>query len=443
VLSRGQNVELSVEKPAAGGRMIARHDGEVVLVSGAIPGERVLVRVERAERRLAFASVVDVREESPDRRAAFADSSCGGCVYSHVVYPRQLGLKADIVRDAFLRLGRIPIDGPISVAPSLERGYRMRARFHVDGTRFGFYREGTHTLCDAASTGQVTDTALESVSSAVETLVAAGARIEWVELTESVDGSERALAVAVDDVSTIAAGALESLTAGSRLVGCAIQDRRSRVAETGTPSVADALSLLTRGRVPDGRLRRHAASFFQANRFLVPDLVLAVMDAVVADGLVLDLYAGVGLFSIALAASGRRGVAAVEGDRMSGADLDWNARNVSAPEAVPTVILDSVERYLAARQSASPRVATVIVDPPRTGISAEAMASLLKRAAPRLVYVSCDPATLARDARRLLDGGYVLDSLRAFDLFPNTPHVECLACFSRPSVRPVPIVFHP
>ena len=410
--------------------MIARHEGQVVLVSGAIPGERVLARVERTERRLAFASVVDVQEESPDRRAGFADSACGGCVYSHIVYPRQLGLKADIVRDAFLRLGRIPIDAPIPVAPSPERGYRMRARFHVDGMRFGFYREGTHALCDAASTEQVSDTALESVSSAVKTLVAAGARIEWVELTESVDGSERALAVAVDDVSAIAAGALAPLAAGSGLVGCAIQDRRSRVAEAGAPSVTDALSLLTRGRVHDGRLRRHAASFFQANRFLVPDLLLAVMDAV-GDGPVLDLYAGVGLFSVAMAESGRRGVVAVEGDRMSGADLEWNARNVSAAEAVPTVILDSVEGYLAARQPASPRVATVIVDPPRTGISAEAMTSLLTRAAPRIVYVSCDPATMARDARRLLDGGYRLDSLRAFDLFPNTPHVEALGVFCK------------
>ena len=315
MLTPGQNVELSIEKPAAGGRMIARHEGQVVLVSGAVPGERVLARIERNDRRLAFASVVDVREQSPDRRPAFGDSTCGGCVYSHIVYARQLALKADIVRDAFLRLGRIPVEGAIAVAASPERGYRMRARFHVDGTRFGFYREGTHALCDAAATGQVSETALASVSSAVTVLAAAGARIDWVELTESVDGSQRALAVAVDDVSTIAEGALAPLSAGSGLLGCAIQDRRSRVLEAGAPSVSDAMSLLTRGRVPAGRLRRHAASFFQANRFLVPDLVLAVMDAV-ADGPVLDLYAGVGLFSIALAASGRRGVMAIEGDRM-------------------------------------------------------------------------------------------------------------------------------
>ena len=159
--------------------MIARHDGQVVLVAGAVPGERVR-RARRASRAPPRVRVGRRRrqEASPDRRDGFADSACGGCVYSHIAYPRQLALKADIVRDAFLRLGRIPIDGPIAVAASPERGYRMRARFHVDGCRVGFYREGTHTLCDAAATGQLSDAALESVVVGGQALVAAGARVD-------------------------------------------------------------------------------------------------------------------------------------------------------------------------------------------------------------------------------------------------------------------------
>lgn len=410
--------------------MIARHDGQVVLVSGAVPGERVLARIERTERRLAFATVVDVRDASPDRRAAFADPSCGGCVYSHVAYARQLTLKSEIVRDAFLRLGRIPIEGPVPVAASPERGYRMRARFHAEGARAGFYREGTHTLCDAGGTGQVSDAARDAVTSAVATLAGAGARVEWVELAESVDGAQRALWIAVGDVSAIEEGLLQGLQAAGGLTGCVVHDARGRDLDAGDPAVTDAVSVLTRGRVPDGELRRHAASFFQANRFLVPDLVSAVMDATTADGAVLDLYAGVGLFSVALAASGTREIVAVEGDRMSGADLERNARHAATGSALTTV-LDSVERYLVSRRARPHRLETVIVDPPRTGISTEAMAPLLKLGAPRLVYVSCDPATMARDARRLLDGGYRLDSMRGFDLFPNTPHVECLGSFSR------------
>jgi 23S rRNA (uracil1939-C5)-methyltransferase len=133
----------------------------------------------------------------------------------------------------------------------------------------------------------------------------------------------------------------------------------------------------------------------------------------------------VGLFSLPLAAMGQLEVTAVEGDRASGADLRDNAR-AHAPRL--QVHVAGVEEYLASRRKAP---ATVIIDPPRTGLSKEAAERLIRMAPPRIVYVSCDPPTLARDARRLLDGGYRLGSLRAFDLFPNTPHVESLAVFDR------------
>jgi 23S rRNA (uracil1939-C5)-methyltransferase len=398
MLTVGQPVALTVEKPAAGGRMIARHEGQVVLVAGAVPGERVVARVERAERRLAFATVTEVSEASSDRREGFADPLCGGCVYSHIAYSRQLVLKAEIIRDAFQRLGRIPIEASIDVAGSPERAYRMRARLHAERGRIGFYREGTHTLCDAGQTGQLSAAALEAIGAAVGALEHDGAHATSVELAENIAGNQRALSIEVGG--------------GRRVL-------------VGESSVADPLEVLTRGRVTGAELHRHPESFFQANRFLVPDLVSAVLDAVAPDGPVLDLYAGVGLFSIALAALGREGVIAVEGDRSSGADLQ---RNASPFGDRLTLVLESVEHYLARRP---PTVATVVLDPPRTGVSPEAMAGLLKLGVPRLVYVSCDPPTLARDARRLLDAGYALDSLRGFDLFPNTSHVEALGVFRR------------
>jgi 23S rRNA (uracil1939-C5)-methyltransferase len=403
--------------------MIARSDGQVILVSGAVPGERVIARVERTERRLAFASVVDVSEPSIDRRSGLADPACGGCVYSHIVYSRQLTLKAEIVVDAFLRLGRVTVDGPIDVAPSPERGYRMRSRFHVEGARFGFYREGTHTLCDASATGQVGESALRAVASVVERLSEAGARASAIELTESVDAGQRAVSVTLDGNRAAAEAALARIATSDGLRGCAVRTADGARVESGDPYVVDSFDALTGGRATHGELRRHAESFFQANRFLVPDLVAAVLDSVIA-GPVLDLYAGVGLFSIALARAGLQEITAVEGDRMSGLDLQYNAR--SAASAVG-VVQDSVERFLHALTS---RAGTIVVDPPRTGISAEAMTSLVRMGAPRIVYVSCDPATMARDARRLLDGGYRLESLRAFDLFPNTPHVECVGVFA-------------
>src|SRR5688572_25000996 len=144
MLTPGQELELLVEKPAAGGRMIARHEGQVLFVLGAIPGERVTARVDRVERQLAFATTLQVLDPSPDRREHGGDPLCGGCLYSHVLYPRQLALKSDVVQDAFSRLGRIALPEAPPVAASPEHGYRMRARLHVSGARAGFYREGTH-----------------------------------------------------------------------------------------------------------------------------------------------------------------------------------------------------------------------------------------------------------------------------------------------------------
>ena len=442
-LAEGQLVELAIEKPASGGRMIARHHGQVVLVRGAIPGERVKALVERAEKRMAYAVTRDVVEPSPDRRPAAADPLCGGALYSHIAYARQLAIKSDVIRDAFARGGRYPIDRAVDVAASPEEGYRMRARFHVHGARAGFYREGTHQLCDAAATRQLRPEALEAVS----VLAAALARelpgaVTSIAIAENVAGDQRAAHIELRSTqgqTRVKPGSDKGQTgvklgsdpfrrafAEAKLRGISASDLTTGdPIAVGEPIVVEPLRALTDGRVAEGVLQRHAESFFQGNRFLIPQLVTAVADLVPDAGEVLDLYAGVGLFSVALAAMGRLDVTAVEGDRASGADLRENAR---AHEPRLNAHLESVERFLS--KTLEPP-ASVIVDPPRTGMSPDALAAVVRLRAERIVYVSCDPPTLARDARRLIDAGYALASLRAFDFFPNTPHVESLALFTR------------
>jgi 23S rRNA (uracil1939-C5)-methyltransferase len=434
-LFEGQQVELTIEKPAAGGRMIARHLGQVVLVRGAIPGERVRAWIERADKRMAYAVTREIVDASPDRRdggPGDRDPLCGGALYSHIAYARQLAIKSDVIRDAFARLGRYPIDRPIDVAGSPEEGYRMRARFHVHGARAGFYREGTHQLCDAAPTRQLrpgTHAAVEALAAALDR--EAGGEVTSITITENIAGGERAAHLELAPRARLSIETLERAAAAAQLAGISAQEPgAAEVRIAGHPLVSDALSVLTMDRVKDGTLQRHASSFFQGNRFLLPRLVQAVTDAVPDGGETLDLYAGVGLFSVALAALGRLEVTAVEGDRGSGADLRENARP-HAPRLHAQVA--SVEAYLAA---CSRRPATLVIDPPRTGLSKEAAGSLVRVAPARIVYVSCDPPTLARDARRLLDAGYRLDSLRAFDFFPNTPHVESLAVFLRYPANP-------
>lgn len=426
-LFEGQQVELTIEKPASGGRMIARYLGQVVLVRGAIPGERVKVWIERAEKRLAFAVTREVVEASPDRRTESGDPLCGGALYSHIAYPRQLAIKSDVVRDAFARLGRYPIEAPVPVTASPEAAYRMRARFHLRDGRVGFYRENTHQLCDAAATRQLRD---DSVS-AVQALAAALQDerpdvVTSIAVTENIAGDQRAAHLDVAPGAAIDAAMLERAAAAGGFRGVSAREPSTgRLVAAGTPDVSDSLHDVTGGRAAGGAVRRSAESFFQGNRYLIAALVSDVIDAVPDGGETLDLYAGVGLFSVPLAATGHLDVTAVEGDRASGADLRDNAQP-HRPRL--QVHVTGVEEYLASRRKAA---ATVIVDPPRAGLSKEAAERLIRLAAARVVYVSCDPPTLARDARRLLDAGYRLASLRAFDLFPSTPHVESVAVFDR------------
>lgn len=421
-LTAGMEVPLTIEKPAAGGRMIARHEGQVVLVLGGIPGERVLARVERADRSLAFADVIDVPEPSPDRREA-GDLRCGGCSYAHIAYPRQLVLKADVIADAFRRLGRMTVPS-LAVAASPQREYRMRARLHVRSGRAGFFREGSHELCDAAGTAQLSDAAVAAGLAAIEVLASAGSEAASVMISENIAADERALYVEL----AAPAGDLEASTAAAAAVpgvtGCTVRALNGATARAGIPAVSDPLSALTGGRAAAGSLQRRAESFFQANRFLLPSLVTAVMEQVPHDGEVLDLYAGVGLFSVSLAGAGRRAMIAVEGDRTSGADLLLNVGPFADAIAVSTT---SVEEYLGRRRGRAAE--TIVIDPPRTGVSKVAMQAVARHGARRVIYVSCDPPTMARDARRLLDAGYTMTSLSAFDLFPNTPHVESLGVF--------------
>jgi tRNA/tmRNA/rRNA uracil-C5-methylase (TrmA/RlmC/RlmD family) len=416
---------LDIEKATAGGRMLARHQGQIVLVSGAIPGERVSARLERTGKGVAFAEVVEVLSPSSDRRPITVDARCGGNVFAHVDYARQLRLKGDIIQDALARIGRLPIPEPPDVIGSPERGYRMRARLHVRDGRIGFYLEGTHQLCDAAATGQLLEGTAGWIAAAERTLATTRLTgVSAIELAENMAGDERAchleLAAGVDP------RALVALAAGLAGLSAQRADSAGIVCITGAPAVTD-LVRVGAADAPTVRLRRDVRSFFQGNRFLLEPLVQCVA-GLVAPGPTIDLYAGVGLFGLSLAAAGKEPVTLVEGDPVSGADLEDNAKPFASRV---TVARHKVETFLAGASPSHVAGATVIVDPPRTGLSKQATADMIRLSPPRVVYVSCDVATLARDTRALVDAGYRLDSLRGIDLFPNTAHVETVASFSR------------
>jgi 23S rRNA (uracil1939-C5)-methyltransferase len=421
-----QFLTLSIERPVAGGRMLARHEGRVVFVSGAIPGERVRARVERVVKHTLWAETIEVIEPSPDRRSAPCDPACGGSLYAHVSYERQLRLKRDVIEDAFRRIGKLPLESPPDVAASPERGYRVRARLHVRDGRAGFFREGTHELCDARATGQLSDESYAAIDAALELVRDRLADCDAVVLAENVAATQRVLHLEAragarfDDLDRPPA-----LPAGVSGITTAVRNRSVTLA--GNAAVVDTADELFGPAPPvTAAWSRHATSFFQANRFLVGALLRRVLELADGDTFV-DLYAGVGLFAVALAASGKRG-SAVEGDWSSAADLAANAMPLTDQLRV---VRDSVEAAVSV--VGDPRPSVVILDPPRSGVSAEALGAVLAWRAPRLVYVSCDPPTLARDTARIVAAGYSLASIEAFDLFPNTSHVEAVAMFTSKS----------
>lgn len=487
MLTVGTTLELMLEKPVAGGRMLARHEGQVVLVAGAIPGERVRARIDRVTKGLAFATTTDVVQASSARRVVEGDPLCGGNVYAHVAYAEQAAIKREVLRDALRHGGRIEWPGELPVTTSPEQGYRMRARLHVRRGRIGFFREGTHDLCDCAGTGQLLPAAIDAARAFADaTPRAVLDTMDAIELTESIAGDQRVLHIVWTPHARISRASLADAWPSDRLAsagitGISCDDPATGRARTvaGQPWVSDPIACLVPGAVgtspsspvadsprsDDGdasgtavareaatrsveagsgaTLRRHATSFFQANRFLLTALVTAVHRVIPAgvDRPVVDLYAGVGLFAVTLAARGQGPVIAVEGDPSSARDLVENARpygeTLQVEHAPVEQFLEraigraSTSAHTSAQAPFDPAVATIIVDPPRTGMSKPALDGVLRSRVSRIVYVSCDVATLSRDLRRILDAGYRLDHLEAFDLFPNTAHVESLAVLSR------------
>lgn len=440
-LTLGSVVDLDIEKPVAGGRMLARHHGQVVLVWGAIPGERVRARIDRPSRSVAFATTVEVLLASPDRRAATGDWRCGGNVYAHIAYPRQQPLKAEVIVDALARIGRITLPTIPQVMGSPEAGYRMRARLHVRDSRVGFFREESHEICDVGPTGQFLPETTVWIGRLQEHVRSGRVRgIASVEIAENVAATERVCHLEVGREAEL--GELTTLAEEGGLTGLTLS--RTGWAEetsftggidtlTGVSIVTDEVRVSGDSEVRSVRLRRDVRAFFQGNRFLLEPLVRHVL-SLVPSGPVVDLYAGVGLFGLSVAAAGGDHVVLVEGDSVSGTNLRENAEPFGDRVDVRQT---SVERFL---QSAAPVAgATFIVDPPRTGLSREAVAGIVACRPSRIVFVSCDPATFARDVRALAEGGYALDGLAGFDLFPNTAHVEIVGVLNARLLRVEPL----
>jgi 23S rRNA (uracil1939-C5)-methyltransferase len=377
-----------VERLAAGGDGVGRApDGRVTFVPFSAPGDRVRVRISAAHRRYLRASLIEVVSPGPGRVEPVCPvfGSCGGCCWQHIRYDAQLEAKGRILRDALVRIGKLDgVPDQIEMRASPEfYGYRSRARVLVEEDGVGFRRRDSRDVCATARCPILVpalDAALLELSRDPR-----AAHGDW-ELTAGDSGE------------------ISLQTPDGRTLG----EKRICIRLGG-----DAIS-------------SSAGVFCQANATLRPALADAVHGAAGDGELALELFAGSGLLTVGLARSFRR-VVAIESDPRAALDLEENRR--TADLAGVEVHGLPVEQALLDPRLRSLRPDVVVLDPPRTGLP-RGVASALDTA--RLVYLSCDPATLARDLASFAERGFRLVRVTGFDLFPQTAHVEALAVAERP-----------
>lgn len=420
VATLGEIFEIEVGGAVAGGRGLARHEGKIVLVAGALPGERVRVRVTRDEKRWAEADVVDVLTPHAGRRVAPCPhaADCGGCDFQHAAYDVQLGMKRDIVLDAFRRIGSLDVsallEGPRAVGEEFRSRNRLSLSYASIG-RPGLKRRASHDVVPI-------DGCLQMLAAFDETV------LPWLRMQPPWHRATVRIDTRGSAVILFETGDPPISRDRKRLGKVAQQSERPAsiigILADGIPLAGEReLRYVVKGRT----LTADATSFFQGTAAGAAELVDTVAEFFDDDrtGQLLDVYAGVGLFAATLGHGFER-VIAGEADPRAVRHL---ARNLKAAGVKGDARAERADFTIAA----APRHAreTVILDPPRTGLGKETLRSLVVRAPRRIVSVSCDAATGARDVGALVRAGWRLERLRAIDLFPTTAHVETVTLLVR------------
>ena len=427
--------------------------GKAVFVPFVLEGEKIEATLTEQKPGFARARAEAVTEPSPHRTSPACPyfTQCGGCHYQHTSYEHQLEIKKEILRETLQRTAKLDLPFEIQAQPSPPWNYRNRSRLQVE-TRpnfaAGYFRTSSHNLlpvesCPISSplinrgiaalwqsgrSGEVPEGVRE-----IEFFANADDTQLLVDLQCSPAGRRAAVRTWAEDFQ----GALPEIAgieAYREAQSNASRSSASRTAISQPQPSTRAENLLSLGsdhltyRTDRASYRVSAGSFFQTNRHLTDKLVELVTAGRSGD-LVLDLYAGVGLFSTALAGDFRH-IVSVESSQHSSADLAYNLpSNGKAVQA-------TTEQYLARAENSRPRAKgevlpqpfstpdLVVVDPPRSGLGERVARQLANLRAPRVTYVSCDPPTLARDLVPLLAAGYRVDQVHIVDLFPQTFHLE-------------------
>jgi 23S rRNA (uracil1939-C5)-methyltransferase len=422
-------LNLIIEKLVYGGDGLARLPadeqgrGKAAFLPFVLPGEQVEATLVEEKPGFARARADSILQASPHRIAARCPyfQRCGGCHYQQSSYEHQLENKAAILKENLRRIAKLELDVELKIHPSPPWNYRNRSRLKIQTTpefALGYYKFNSHELLP------VEDCPISSplINQAIRAMWQAGRAgtvadgMEEIEFFSGMDDAQ--LLVEAYCAPGISQAGAEELARTlhqqlPQIAGVVVFKRALTAAEPQRVAFAGAAELTC--KTEHGSYRVSAGSFFQTNRHLIQELTRLVIQERTGQT-ALDLYAGVGLFSTPLARSFAQ-VIAVESSQTSQADLAYNSpANVRQDRG-------TVEQYLRdASVKLSPDL--VVVDPPRSGLGESVVKGLAGLRAPRVTYVSCDPATLARDLSGLLKAGYRVEQAHLVDLFPQTYHLE-------------------
>ncbi|MEU6710224.1 class I SAM-dependent RNA methyltransferase [Nonomuraea sp. NPDC046802] len=408
---------MTVGPVAHGGWCVARHEGRVVFVRHALPGERVIADITEETSRFLRADAVEILEASPDRVVPpcpyAGPGRCGGCDWQHATLEAQRRLKAQVVAEQLHRLAGIEREVVVEEVPGAKDGlgWRTRVQFAANPTgELGFRKHRSHDI-------QVVDACLIAHPE-VEAVGAEG--YDWpgasgIEVIAS-SGGDRAVVVTPRPRRTVTVPDLDA--PASILLN---QGKGRTVPRRGSGVLHE--------QAGDREFRVAGSGFWQVHPGAAETLLDVVLDYARPEPgeWALDLYCGVGLFAAGLAeAVGEEGaVFGLESEAAAVRDARANLRDLPQAQVERGRVEEALDRFQIERAD------VVVADPPRAGLGREVVERICSLEASRIVYVSCDPATLARDLAWFAERGYPLAELRAFDAFPMTHHVECVALLIR------------
>ncbi len=413
------------------GPAVGRIDGQVVFAFYGIPGERVNVQLERRRKKFLHAHVVEVLEASPDRTEPHCPyyGSCGGCQWQHIDYAAQVRLKQQVVEEHFARIGKQPVAIDAVHTPRTPWEYRYGCEIALS-REAGFRQRGSRRVVEIERC-EISHPLISKLLATLNEMIRDG-RIpdlwgrNWVETRVIPRGGTATLALILEGVRNVDLAAEPQLRAVLEALA-SIPEAESVSYRTPSGQVEPFAGAKMVGVEIMGKtIRFPPGAFFQASVEMLPTAIarMRALAAVKPDETVLDLYCGVGIFGLFMAEHAGH-VIGIEVDTQAvgaaqGTATDWGLENIEfwgLPAEKVTASLPAAD--------------VAVVDPPRTGLDPRVLRAVAGSAPSRIVYLSCEPSTLARDAALLRAEGYRIDRLELFDFFPQTYHIETLSLFRR------------